>query len=400
MAGGSAHRDPDVARETAWDVGLRPAWPIVRAALLAWALLNILTGLFWATGWQRAGDFLQVMEWSGGWLRGGNPYAAADSLTDYPPNALVLLAPLGSLQLPTALRIWIAINVVLSIAIGWMSTRLGSFGRWTVAFAALVIMLPPFRTLNQFSIASFAPALAGFLLAPRYPVLAGFAIGLSLIKPHIGGPMLLWAIAARRWKTVATAAVVPLVLSAGYALHARVTPAQLVRDYVQAVGRTQNRPLDDLIPGVTNLQPLLQWTGLAPTVLQLLTALALGGALLAIYFRRRSDDEFDLRFLAAACLLSLLAFRHLSYNLLLAIPALAFVWTRATGAAHAITAVAFAVLIASPPTFWRHVLEPRDLTTPLDVVVPHVYRAVLCALMLALLLLRPAGVDRAAVRAR
>lgn len=398
MAGGSAHRDPDVARETAWDVNLRVLRPMIGQALFGLALINVLMGLLTALAWERVGDFMQVMEWSGDWLRGGNPYAAADSLTDYPPNALVLLAPLASLQLPAALKIWVAINVALAVAIAWMSTRLAAFGRWTFAFGALVLMLPAFRTFNQFSIASFAPALAGFLLAPRHPVLAGILIGLSLMKPHIGGPVLLWAIAARRWKTAAIAAAMPLLLSAIYAVHARVTPVQLVHEYVQAVGRTQNRPLDDLIPGVTNLQPLLLWTGLAPTTLQLVIAIALSVALLAIYVRRRHDDEFDLRFVAAACLLSLLAFRHLSYNLLLAIPALAFVWTRASRVARAITAVSFAILIASPPTFWRHALEPRDLTTPLDVIVPHVYRAVLCALMLALLLPRPASTDPAAVR--
>lgn len=387
MAGGSADRDPDVARETARDISPRVRGRLIGAALAAAAAVNVLAGLFWATSWERIGDFTQVMAWSGAWLRGANPYAAADSLTDYPPNALVLLAPLGALALHWALTVWIAINIVLAAVIGWMSSRLAPFGRWALAFGALVVMLPPFRTLNQFSIAAFAPALAGVLLAPRYPVAAGVAIGLSLIKPHIGGPVLLWAIAARRWTTVAVAAAVPLLLSGAYALHARVAPGQLVRDYTAAIARTQNRPPDDLIPGVTNLQPLLEWTGLAPTALQALIAMALGIVLLAIYLRRRDRGDFDLRFVAAACLLSLLAFRHLSYNLLLAIPALAFVWTRASWALPAITVISFAVLIASPPTVWRHVIEPRGWTTPFDFAVPHLYRAVLCALMLAVLLL-------------
>lgn len=386
MAGGSAHRDADVAREAARDVSPRVWRPLISAALFGAALINLVAGLWWATAGDRIGDFTQVMAWSAEWLRGGNPYAAADSLTDYPPNALVMLAPFAALPTHVALPFWIAINVVLSAAIGWMASRLANFARWAIAFAALILMLPPFRTLNQFSIASFAPALAGFLLAPRYPVVAGIAIGLSLMKPHIGGPVLLWAIAARRWKTVATAAAVPLLLSSAYALHARVAPIQLAREYMQAVSRTQNRAADDLIPGVTNLAPLLHWTGAEPTALQFLIASTLGGLLLAIYARRRAD--FDLRFLSAACLLSLLSFRHLSYNLLLAIPALAFAWTRATRTARILTAVSFTLLIASPPTIWRHLLEPRGWTMPGDAVVPHVYRAVLCALMLAVLLLR------------
>lgn len=326
---------------------------------------------------------------------GRPPYATAGSHADYPPNALVMLAPFAAMDLQHALKIWIGINVVLSIAVGWLASRLARFEQWAAAFAALVVMLPPFRTLNQFSIAAFAPALAGFLLAPRYPMAAGIAIGLSLMKPHIGGPVLLWAIAARRWKTVFAALAVPLVLSGAYALHARVLPPQLVRDYAQAVLRGQNRPAGDLVPGVTNLQPLLDWTGAAPVALQLLIAGALAAALAAICFRRRGG--FNLRVMAAARLLSLLSFRHLSYSLLLAIPALAFVWTRTGRAARVIAAVSSALLIASPPTLWLHIFEPRGWTTPIDAVVPHAYRAVLCALMIAVVMFPAAGAEEATI---
>ena len=61
MAGGSAHRDPDVARETAWDVSLRVLRPLIGPALFGLALVNILIGLLTALAWERVGDFMQVM---------------------------------------------------------------------------------------------------------------------------------------------------------------------------------------------------------------------------------------------------------------------------------------------------------------------------------------------------
>lgn len=381
MAGGSPQRGADVAPETAWDVVLRATRPHFVALVLMAALANILAGLFLARQSDRTGDFHQIMAWSREWIGGGNPYAPPDSIADYPPNALVTLAPLAAMGVQKALEIWMWMNAALAVATGRMASRLARLGSWTVAFAAVVVMLPAFRTFNQFSIAAFAPALAGFLLAPRYPVAGGLAIGVSLMKPHIGGPALLWAIAARRWETVAAAFAVPCAFVATYCFRAGETPFESVRNYSHALARSQNRPAEDYVPGETNLQPLLEWTAASPLTQQLIVAAVLTGALAFICVRRRED--FDLRFYAAACLMSLLSFRHLGYNLLLAIPALAFLWTRAGIAARVITAVSFAVLIASPPTLWRHVLEPRGWASPLDAAVPHAYRAVVVLLFLA-----------------
>jgi len=276
----------------------------------------------------------------------------------------------------SAIALWTALHVMLTAVIGVMASRLVSFGRWALLFAALVVSLPPFRTVMQFSIASFAPALAGFLLADRYPRLAGAAIGISLIKPQIGGPFLLWAIAARRWKTVGMAIAVPAALFALYLVRALRAPQHVVREWLEAIGRGHNHP--DLTGGEINLQPLLAWISMPPLGIQMLIATVLALGLLIIWQRRQ--DDFDLRFLAAACLLSLLSVRHLSYDLLLAIPALAFVWSRDGRGARLLAAGAFAVLIVSPPSLYRHYFEPRFITTPADALLVHAYRIVAMAL--------------------
>lgn len=385
MAGGSADGDAHGAREAAHAV-TPPAWRrIIGAAALLAALANLLFGLVARRDPWSAADFVQVLAWSGEWLRGLNPYAPPYSLADYPPNALVALAPLAALPVPAAMAAWTLLHAALTVVIAVMASRLAPLGRGAPLFAALVAALPPFRIVLQFSAVSFAAALLGVLIADRRPVLAGLAIGMSLIKPHIGGPMLLWAAASRRWKTCTAALAVPAALFAVYLLRSPRSPLAVIGEWVQAVARTQNR--GDLPPGETSLQPLVDAMSAPPLAIQfaILTALAAG---LALIWIRRGPD-FDLRFAAAACLLSLLAFRHLSYNLLLAIPALAFAASRAGRAARALAVSAFAALIASPPSLWRHVVEPRGIDTALDPLAAHAYRIVLAGLFLFVVFAAP-----------
>lgn len=384
MAGGSADGAADRAGETALALSLRLWRPSLAAAAVLLAIANILFGLLFRRDGEHAADFLLLLEWSGEWLRGSNPYAPPHSIADYPPNALVTLAPLAAIAASQAAALWTLLHLVLTAAAGVLSTRLAPFGRGAALFGALVLCLPPFRTVLQSSLASFVPALAGFVFADRHPRLAGLAIGASLFKPHIGGPVLLWAIAARRWQIVRMALAVPAALFAVYLARARRGPLETLSDWGQALVRTQNRA--DLPPGETSLRQLLDWGPLAKLDAQVVVAIVLGAGLLVIWRGRGRD--FDLRFLAAAYLLSLLSFRHLSYNLLLAIPALAFALSRAGAAGRAAGALCFAVLIASPPSVWRLIVEPRAGETFLDPLAMHAYRIACAALFLLAVLAR------------
>ena len=373
MAGRSADRDAHRATEAARPVSALRRFAV--ASLLLLAVLNLALGIATATESARTFDFVQVIDWSATWLRGENPYAPPFSLTDYPPSALLLVAPLAALPFQTALVMWVAINAALAAIVGWLSARFAATGTAAAMLACGVIALPPFRTLNQLSIAAFAPALAGVVLARRHPMLAGIAIGVSLIKPHIGGPALLWAMASRRWQTVAAAAGTQVALCGLY-LARTTAPLSVPSEYLQAIARAQNR--GDLIPGETNLQPLLSWLSLTPVAVQVLLAVMLSGGLVLIW--RRAGRDVDLRFFAAACLLSLLSFRHLSYNLLLAIPALMWAVSHERRGIRLAGVIAFLALAASPPTLWRYFMEPAGGSAALGVVAAHAYRVVLAAL--------------------
>ncbi|MDQ3168769.1 MAG: DUF2029 domain-containing protein [Acidobacteriota bacterium] len=379
MAGRPADRDADRASEAARTVTIATPWRTAAIALLL-AAVNVGVGLAIATETERTFDFIQVMAWSAEWLRGENPYAPPLSLADYPPSSLVLFAPLAAMPLHVALGAWVAVNAVLAAVIAWLAARLVITGTAAMTLACAVLALPPFRTLNQFSIAAFAPALAGVWLAPRHPITAGIAIGLSLIKPHIGGPALLWAIVSRRWTTLAAALGTQAALGAFY-LARTAAPLNVPSEYLQAIARTQNRA--DLIAGETNLQPLLSGVPLTPVALQVLSASLLAVGLVVIWRKRESD--FDLRFFGAACLLSLLSFRHLGYNLLLAIPVLVWALSHDHRVVRVTGAAAFLVLVASPPTLWRYVIEPLLGGTMGGAIPDHAYRVVLIALFVLLM---------------
>lgn len=383
MAGGPIDGDAHRAAETAWDV----TWPIVRplvvtAAVLA-ALNNILFGLIFRRAWPHTGDFELVTSWSGTWLSGVDPYAVPGASIDYTPMGLVLLSPLAWIEPDRALLAWTGVHLVLTAATAWLVSRLAPLGLARPVIVALMLALPPFRIPLQFSLVCFVAALAGFCAASRSPYLAGVAIGVSVFKPQIGGPALMWAIAARQWRVTAAAIGTVAALTGVYALRAGRWPLTIIGDWWTALLREQNDAA--LSMGETGLEPLLSSSGAPSVSVQLLTAAALAAGLVWIWLRR--DDAFGLRLFAAACLVSLLALRHLSYDLLLAIPAIVFALTRERAAVRVLGAAALLVFIASPPSLWRVSLEARAPAI-LEPLFVHAYRAALAALFACLLLAR------------
>jgi hypothetical protein len=364
-----------------------------RAALTTAAAINLIVGVALSLRGDRDGDLFQVVRWAGEWLHGLDPYALADARVDYPPWALVMLSPLAWVPNGVLTAFWVAANLGI---VAWLVTRLS---RWSneprarqTLLAALLLCAASLRTLNQFSVLSFALAIAGAASPSR--AIGGTLLGLSFFKPQIGGALALWAwLRGQRGRVLAGVAVV-LALTLVFSARAGVDPLTVAREYAASLSSTYA----DLssIPGHTDLRSAL--TLYAPSLdpgLSLSLALLLlllvplgvglwrsGGALPA--------GDFEV---AAFCgVVSLLATRHLSYDLLLLLP-LVVAWRvgpfteapppESRGQAVAFWAIA-ALLVIEVPSWYRRLLEPAGLTglaflTALDRVLCVAVWVLLCA---------------------
>ncbi len=272
-----------------------------RAVLGAAAAVNLIVGVALSFRGGRDGDLFQVVRWAGEWVHGLDPYALADAGVDYPPWALVLLSPLAWVPNGVLTAVWVAANLGL---VAWMVTRLS---RWAdepharqTLLAALLLCAASLRTLNQFSVLSFALAIAGAASPSR--AIGGTLIGLSFFKPQIGGALALWVWLRGQRGRVLTGVAVVLALTLVFSARAGVDPLTVTREYAASLSNTYA----DLssIPGHTDLRSAL--TLYAPSLdpglslslaLLVLLLVPLGVASLAIGRRASGGRSRDRRVL-------------------------------------------------------------------------------------------------------
>lgn len=300
--------------------------------LAAYAAANLAVGIGLAlTQPSRADDVWIMYEWCRAWLLHGQQlYAGVDARTDYPPNAIVLFAPLALVPRQWVVPVWTAFTFVLTPLYAYVVIKSTS-PRIRVA-AAVVPMLLFFswggvRTFLEFSRLSLTLGFLAVLGADSRPVASGMSLGLALAKPHIAGPILLWALVTRRARVAAIAVMVVAVGCAIYCLRAHVGPITVLNDYGRVllglysgadgfVGRTSLRPWWIALAGDQKLGELLWGLG-AGLLLLVPCAMAM-----------RSTDRPDVRasaVLALFCLWSLLTIYHIGNNLaVLMLPAFVF----------------------------------------------------------------------------
>src|SRR5262249_23047072 len=119
----------------------------------------------------------------------------------YPPPFLLLVLPLGALSLPAAFLAWIAASLA-----AFAASLYAIFPRRAVLLAAV---LAPGFTLNLWfgQTGLLCGALIGlaFALAPARPWLAGVALGLLVLKPHLAAAVAVVFLFGGRWATLAGA---------------------------------------------------------------------------------------------------------------------------------------------------------------------------------------------------
>ncbi len=295
-----------------------------------WALMaaaNLGAGLVIATWPERQVDLDTIRRWGIEWLiEGRDVYGFDGSWPDYPPHALITLSPLALLPAGASVPLWAGFNLILALVIPYLAIRVVRPS--TTVGEALVPMLMMlcwggFRTLLQFSLLALACGLVAVALAEgRRPVSTGIGLGLSLMKPQITFPILLWALFTRRFRMIGISLA---VIAAGllvFCLRAGADPVAVTRGYIHILRflYTGDAPM----VGAAQLRPLLAVfisdIGLLDGVV-LATALALLAMIGWLgYAEGRKGQVTWYGAPALAAMWCLLTFHHLTNGFLMLLP--------------------------------------------------------------------------------
>lgn len=339
---------------------------LIRRLVWALALASLTFGVWRSAQPDALVDLQRVIDWAGGIVAGQSPYGV-DSDTDYPPWALLTLAPLVLVPDAAQAPVWIAVNLLLAALVSLLLVRSADLShdtRWLLV--GLLLAASCFRVLGQFSLLSFALALAG----ARHPsvVVGGLLLGLGLMKPQVGGAVWLAHALMGDGRRTAIAAAVPILLTLVASALTGVTPASLVTDYARTLEAVHGGTM--LFTGHTELEGwLAPWVPGVTTVpgSMVIALLLLAPVAAAAWMRRRRWTTGRQLELYAVCgVVSLLSTRHLAYDLLLVLPVVVAWWDARRRPAWVVTVV---LLILQLPGWWRRVLEPMGWPDIFGVVV-------------------------------
>jgi hypothetical protein len=382
--------------------------------MLFWAavaLVNMTAGVVLAADPRRASDFETVRRWTAAWLfQGRDLYAPALSGTDYPPHAILALSPISLLPDPAAVPAWAALNLLLALVAPFVASRIVRRDvRVTDAACVAVFFLAwsGTKTLLQFTLLTLVFGLLAVAHAERRPRWSGVWLALSLMKPQVGAPFLLWLLFARRWKVAAVALVTVAGASLAWCARAGANPLHVAVRYLQIlrVYYTGERGM----VGVAQIDPLI---GLVlPQGAGSMVAALIPLSLLAIVCieGRRARHCANQGSTGGSCLpaamaaaWSLLTFYGLTYGLVLLLPAAAMLLLDQVEATRPGRQLLFWVmqvgLTVDVPGLWRRLVWGMPAPEAAGELVPHYYRVLVMVLFLGfwLLVRREARTPRAA----
>jgi hypothetical protein len=381
------------------------------------AVINLAAGVVISSWPGRQNDLRTIERWGRAWLvNGSNVYRLDEDLVDYPPHAIVALSPLGVLPATVSVPIWTSLNLALSVLAVYLAVRTarpkapltgiapgasssdagrapGSVFGYPDTLLAMAMFLcwGGFRTLLQFSLLTLTLGLAAIVLADRRPARSGICLGLSLMKPQMAIPFVLWALFTRRLRILMVAVAVVVGGSLVYCLRARVSPGGVFARYLEILGISYWDPTTDLV-GLAQTRPLvalvMSSAGSVNTMVAAL-ALALFAGICTLGYvegRRRPTLMFSAPALAGVW--SLMTFYHLTYGFILLLPvATLLLWVDEPGS-QALRARMFWVLQAGLmcdlPGLWRRFGVPLHLPSSVGTLMVHADRVLIVVLFAAM----------------
>jgi Glycosyltransferase family 87 len=293
----------------------------------ALALLNLAAGVVISSQTHRLYDLETVMRWGRYWLADGmNVYEPGPwGAVDYPPNAVVLLSPLGLLSLPVAHPVWLLTNVAMAILAPYYAAR---FFRPHDPFRVIALPILMFlcwggvRTLTQFTLIALTCSMAAMAVSGRRPIAAGAWLGLAMMKPQVAVPVFLWSLFTRRWSVVITALAVIGGLVAVFCLRSGAQPLLVAARYVEilAVHHTG----EAILAGISELRPLIRQLVTQTSDVDAIAGSIALGLMAGISVAGFQEGAVRKRVLYAgpplvACW-SLMTFYHLTYGFVILLP--------------------------------------------------------------------------------
>ena len=301
-----------------------------RRTLLFWgvlALANLCAGVVVSSQPHRLYDLESMMRWGSYWLvEGRNVYEPGSwGAVDYPPNAIVLLSPLGLLPVGVAHPLWMLPNIAMAIVAAYFAAR---FFRPHDPFRVIALPVLMFlcwggvRTLTQFSMMALVCSMVALVAADRRPIAGGIWLGLAMMKPQVAVPVFMWSLFARRWTVVLTSLGVVAGLIAVFCLRAGAHPFGVAARYLEilAVHHTG----EAILAGISELRPLIrQLVSDASDVDAITGSIALGlfAGLCAAGIQEGASRKHVMY--AAPPLVacwSLMTFYHLTYGFVILLP--------------------------------------------------------------------------------
>jgi glycosyl transferase family 87 len=295
---------------------------------------------------RRASDLRTMVEWGRDWLLGGRSlYAGADAFTDYPPNAIVWLSPLALVSERWVVPLWTAVALALTPVMPWLVMRCASPAGVEdgVAFASYrrseALIAPTLlylcwaapRTLLQFSLLSMTLASTAMVIADSRWLASGLLLGVALFKPHIAGPFGLWMLVTGRVRSFFVAMIVVALGVAMYDVRVMESPLVTAAGWGGVIGRAYGG-----MEGLVGHMSIRAWVNSAiedPSTaglvwLTLSAALLIALCGLALRDPSRALDDGGMAIPAMFGMWSLLTIYHNGNNMILMLPAFAFLWFR------------------------------------------------------------------------
>lgn len=295
----------------------------------ALALLNLGAGAVVSSLPHRLADLETMMRWGRYWLvEGVNIYDSGPwGLVDYPPNAIVLLSPLGLMPLGAAHPVWMMLNAAMAIAAPYFAAR---FLRPHDPFRVIALPILMFlcwggvRTLTQFTLTALMCSMSAMATAASRPPLAGVWLGLAMMKPQVAVPVFLWSVFTRRWTVVFAAVATAGMLVAAFCLRSDARPSWIAARYIETLA--VHHTGEAILAGLSELRPAIyQLLSDASEVDAVASSIGLGliAGLSVAGFQEGSARRRVLYTAPplVACW-SLLTFYHLTYGFVILLPVL------------------------------------------------------------------------------